>query len=111
VKNISFLDCHHFCGILFQHHLNRLALPPWASPRHLNDPPLQQFQMEVALATGSAAVVSACLAALHDSPELTSAVKSVRQRLRSLLVPNAPEEKLRAALRGLPIALDAERRR
>ena len=67
--------------------------------------------MEVAVAAGSAALFTACKAALDEHPELTSAVATTLKKLRSALTnERTSEDLLLAALRGLPVAFDAERR-
>ena len=66
--------------------------------------------MEVAVAAGSAALFTACKAALDEHPELTSAFTSTLKKLRSVLTNDRTNaEVLLAALRGLPVAFDAER--
>ena len=65
--------------------------------------------MELVLAASSAAVVSACTAALRDHPELAARLKrSLRRAVAPFAKPSATDA-LHDALRGLPVALDAAR--
>jgi hypothetical protein len=66
--------------------------------------------MELALAAGGAALFSAVAAAVKDSPQFSEAWTGATKHVRLLLTPNAPEARLRAALRGLSAAYDATRR-
>ena len=70
--------------------------------------------MEVAAAVAAGAAFSACRAALKDRPELAAAIENSTSQLRSLFPfgrgAASPERALQRALRGLPVALDVERR-
>ena len=67
-------------------------------------------RMEVAFATVTGVVVSACAAAVEDDPRLQSVLKALSRRARLLVAQPTAEEALQMALRGVNVAFDAERR-